>query len=178
MARGKYRKDYESHIEVQGKRKKKTLIYKGKYYKIDINQEELKNMKIKYAIFSALTMLAFIFVGLQNTEGSRKFYIILPYIFTFLPIFYEIMGTIKLITNKQKMTFVEYDTSIQRIKRSTIGILIFSLSSSFGEIIFLITNKITDVRSLEYRALSGILFMSLISFLFLQQQKKYKCVEV
>lgn len=178
MARGKYSKDYETHEETQGEKTKKTLVYKGKYYKFDLSKEELKKMKIIYSIFCGLTVLSFLIVGAQNTEGSRKFYIILPYIFTFLPIFYEIMGTIKLVTNKPKMTLVEYDTSVKRIRRSSIGILILSLSSSIGEIVFLIANKITDIRSLEFRFLSGILFMSLISFLFLQQQKKFKCVEI
>lgn len=178
MARGKYRKDYEYQIEVQGKKTKKALIYKGKYYTLDINKEEIKKIKIKYSIFCLLTALSFLFVGFQNTAGSRKFYIILPFIFTFLPIFYEIMGTIKFITNKPKMTALEYDTSIIRMKRSTIGILILSLSSSLGEIAFLVKNKVTDVTSLEYRFLSGILFMALISYLFLQQQKKLNCVEL
>ncbi len=178
VARGKYRKDYEYQIEKQGKKTKKTLIYKGKYYKLDIQKDELNKIKIKYSIFCLLTVLSFLFVGFQNTEGSRKFYIILPFIFTFLPIFYEIMGTIKFITNKPKMTALEYDTSIKRMKRSTIGILILSLSSSLGEIAFLIQNKIIDVTSLEYRFLSGILFMAFISYLFLQQQKKYNCIEL
>lgn len=178
MARGKYRKDYETQVEIQGKKTKRTLIYKGKYYKIDIEEQKLKKMKITYSILCCLTLLSFLFVGFQNTAGSRKFYIILPFIFTFLPIFYEIMGTIKFITNRPKMTVIEYDSSLKRVKRSTIGIMILSLSSGFGEIAFLVKNKITDVTSLEYRFLSGILFMAFISYLFLQQQKKYNCIEL
>lgn len=178
MASKKYAKDYETHVEVQGKKTKKTLVYKGKYFKIDIDDQKLNKLKITYSIFCSLTLLSFLFVGFQNTEGSRKFYILLPFIFTFLPIFYEIMGTIKFITNKPKMTSLDYDTSLKRMKRSTVGILILSLASGLGEIAFLVKNKIADVTSLEYRFLSGILFMAFISYLFLQQQKKYNCIEL
>lgn len=176
--RYKYTKDYETRVEMKGNKKVETLIYKGKYYKFDISDAKFKRLKLVYILFSCLFFIAFVFIGLLNTNGSRQFYIILPYLFTFLPIFYEIMGTIKLLKSESKLTFVEYDTSVSRIRRSTIGILVFSMTSVIGEIIYLMSNKITDISSLEYTFLSGVLFLTISSFLFLQLQNKYKCSEI
>ena len=176
--RNKYSKDYESQIIKQGNKTKTNLVYKGNYYSYNLSEKKYQRLKWSYLFFDLLFLATFIFIGCLNTIGSRQIYIILPYLFTFLPIFYEIMGTITLMKTKAKLTYVEYDTSVLRIKRSTIGILVFSVSSAIGEVIFLVLNRNSNISNLEYMFLSGVLFMSVSSFLFLQLQSKYKCSEV
>ncbi len=174
--RNKYVKDYETRIKEGGDGEE--VVYTGKYYRMNVSDEKRKKVGISYLAIQVAYVVAFLLMGMLDTDGSRKVYIVLPYMFLFLPIYYGLLGTLKLLRAKSEMVFAEYDQSILRIKKSTTGMMILSLAVAVGEVFYLVSNKITSLNSLEYKFLMGTLFFVVISFLFLQLQSKYECVEV
>ncbi|MBE5962541.1 MAG: hypothetical protein E7256_14385 [Lachnospiraceae bacterium] len=173
--RNKYVKDYETREQEGGKGK--TIIYTGKYYKMDVSEDKRKVVGICYLGFQIAFLTVFGLMGLLNTESSRKVYVVLPYMFLFLPIYYGLLGTVKLFRTKAEMTFAEYDQSVLRIRKSAIGMVSLAVAVVVGEVVYLVSNHVTNMASLEYRFLMGAVFLAVASFLFLQVQSKYKCVE-
>lgn len=161
----------------RGTKQKKELIYKGNYY--SIKSETIKIRHLKWTFFILVCMIAAIFlgIGVLNNEGSRKLYVILPYVFMFLPIFYGFIGTFKLLHANLKMTHIEYEHTVERIKKSSLSLIIIAITTMIGQIIFLIRNHVTNVRSLDYAFLSGVLMIGLLALILLQLQSKYEVIE-
>lgn len=170
-----YVNDYDIETEIirDGKKikEKKNITYHGKYYHIQMNERDIKKAKWINVVYGIIFILLFAFLGFLNSEGSKIIYIVLPYVFLFLPIFYTNMGTIKLLNISRDMTSKEYDFTITRMKKTTLSLLILSISCALGEILYLVSNKISDITSKEYIFLSGILMIVCFSILFMQHQK-------
>lgn len=170
-----YVNDYDISTELvkEGKKvkEKKNITYHGKYYRFQMDDQSLKKMKYTYLFFGLVLFFLFVGLGLLNNEASRIIYVVMPYVFLFLPIFYTNMGTIKLLKRNVDMTAKEYDDTIIRLKKTTLSLLVLSIACALGDILYLVTHKVTDFMSKEYVFLSGILLIIGLSILFMQQQK-------
>ena len=170
----RYSKDYEIHERESSRpgKYKKEIVYTGEYYTFNLSaKEKLRFQWISTVVYAFLSVV-FGAIGVLNNDGSRMFYVVMPYVFLFLPLFYGWMGIFRLFTLNQPMTRIECDHSVERMKKSTLGILVMSITSGLGEIIYLFTHKnIENVRK-EIFFLSGILFLTFSSLLVFQVQKK------
>lgn len=170
-----YVNDYDINTEIVRdgkKRKEKTnIIYHGKYYRIQMDDKKIKKAKWLNVIYGIIFALLFAFLGFLNNDGSRIIYVVLPYVFLFLPIFYTNMGTIKLLNITGDMTVKEYDFTVERMKKTTLSLLILSIACALGEILYLIRYNITEIASKDYIFLSGILIMIGAAILFMKNQK-------
>ena len=137
-----YVNDYDINTEIirDGKKikEKKNITYHGTYYRIQMEEKKLKKAKWINVIYGLILFSLFAFLGLLNNEGSRIIYVVLPYVFLFLPIFYTNMGTIKLLNISGDMTTKEYNFTIIRMKKTTLSLLILSIACALGEILFMI----------------------------------------
>lgn len=178
----KYRSDYEVHeTQLPGRDKpkyKKELKYIGKYYIRLTNEPEFKAIS-KLSILCML-LIAGIFLGLGylNNQGSRLIYVILPYIIMFLPIYYGIMGSLKMLRVKERMTVLEYERSSVRIKKSSLSLTVMAIATAMGEGIFLLRNLDQQSKiATDYFFFAGVIIILILSLLSLRLQAKVKVKE-
>lgn len=173
----KYKNDYEvKSVERKGffgLKRKKELVYTGTFYVFENKESKVKQMSwLSFALVCFIAAL-FIGVGFLNNEGTRKIYVTFPYIFMFLPIFYGFLGTMKSIQSKTRMSRIEYERSVERVKKSSFSLVVLSIATVIGQGLFIIRNQVSGVHRFDYIFLSGILLIGGIAFLLFQVQKKY-----
>ena len=173
----KYKKHYEVHPEVNQKGKiRHNVVYKGEYYRYDLDETQLKKMKRTYILLLAAASVIQIGMGLINNPGSRRFAVALPYVIGFLPLVYAWLGAVRIMTSPKKMSYVDYDMGCLRLKRSAIGALVCSLLTLLGELIFWFMERGEYSLYSEWLFLMGGLFLSLIFGGILRLQRHFPCI--
>lgn len=183
--KNKYVQDYEvfevsKNSAPDGKKGKvqKKLVYKGNHFSFTVSESTQKRIKLCYVGLMLLICLFFAGIGMLNNDGSRKIYVVFPYVFMSLPVFYGMMGAVKLFMANQKMTRVEYDHSVIRLRKSSVALLVLSITCVLGEIGYMVKNQMTDSAGKEYLFLAGTLLIAGISFLMTQLQNRYVAKEI
>lgn len=179
--RHRYSSDYEVlETEHQGKKKikyKTELVYKGKYYIVETKQDLAKKLQVIQMISMLLIACIYGFLGFLNHGGSHVIYVSLPYIIIFLPIYYGIMGSVKYLNVSNRMTTMEYERSVIRLKKSSLLILIFSITTCIGQSIYLIRNGKKASNQLELLFLLGMIFIIFLVFASMRNQAKLQIRE-
>jgi len=111
-----------------------------RYYKLDINELEIKKAKRWNWIYFSGMFLLWILAGLVNQDSSRIFYVLFPYYFIFLPIIYFGYGAFNFSDISQNMDGVTYDGSIRRMHRSGLGIIILTGINILLDAIYIVVN--------------------------------------
>lgn len=135
----KYSKDYKIVVTEDKKgREKKTAVYQGKYYEINVEERRLKALKIFCLILSALVILIHIGSGFVANPGMYQFYVSIPYVFAFLPLYFLASGVLRLPTRRRKFRRDEIDLSFKRTDTWALILLIGQSAGIVGEIVFMI----------------------------------------
>lgn len=159
----KYKLDYKVETELhENKKPTRQIIYTGNYYNLTMAEEETKNTRKIQLIYTIIISCFFISGGFLNNDGSRAFYIILPYVTMFIIIAYLIMGLIGLKNLSAKMEYAIYDKSILRINRTAKGIKWISSYLVIADIIFMISSRNTVNWKIE------LLFLFINAMIFIQ----------
>ncbi|HAF48139.1 MAG TPA: hypothetical protein DCL08_02725 [Anaerolineaceae bacterium] len=150
----KYREDYEIVYEDDGKGgEKKVARYIGNFFEIDIKGSELVKFRRNSLILLAIVILLHIAGGFIGNRSMYAFYIVLPYVFSFLPMYFLADGILRIPKEKKSYRRDEAELSFDRMKKSSTFLLIFLAMVAVGEIIFLLF--FTDDRNnLEFLFLS------------------------
>ena len=150
----KYRADYEIVYEDDGKGgEKKVARYIGNFFEIDIKGSELVKFRRNSLILLAIVILLHIAGGFIGNRSMYAFYIVLPYVFSFLPMYFLADGILRIPKEKKSYRRDEAELSFDRMKKSSTFLLIFLAMVAVGEIIFLLF--FTDDRNnLEFLFLS------------------------
>lgn len=178
----KYRSDYEVHeTQIPGRKQpkyKKELKYVGKYHVLETKESEFKTLKWMNMLSMILIAGIFLGLGLLNNQGSRLLYVILPYIIMFLPIYYGILGSIKLLSLKERLTVIEYERSSVRVKKSSLSLTVMSIATAIGEGVYLLRNvEKHGEKSLDYIFFAGVIFILVFSLFTLRIQAKIQVKE-
>ena len=112
----------------------------NRYYKLDINETEKKQVNLWNWFYFAGMFLFWLLAGLVNQDSSRTFYVLFPYYFIFLPIIYFGYGALNFSGVSSNMDGVAYDGSIRRMHRSGLGIIIWTGINILLDIIYIILN--------------------------------------
>ena len=135
----KYAEDYElERTEDEKGRIRKTAKYIGDYYEVNLDSLDL----IKFRRLALLLLIVIIGLhvgaGFIGNPGMFRFFVALPYVFVFLPLYYFAAGILRLPKEKRAFRRDEVDLSFERMEKAS-GFLIalFSLVV-LGELIFLI----------------------------------------
>lgn len=150
----KYREDYEIVYEDDGKGgEKKVARYIGNFFEIDIKGPELVKFRRNSLILLAIVILLHIAGGFIGNRSMYAFYIVLPYVFSFLPMYFLADGILRIPKEKKSYRRDESELSFERMKKASTFLLIFLAMVAVGEIIFLLF--FTDDRNnLEFLFLS------------------------
>ena len=174
----KYVDDYEIVVEEDEKgREKKKAVYRGNYYEVDIEQISLKRFKWYNIILLVIILAVHITVGFINNQGMYRFFIALPYVAVFLPLYFLATGVFRLPIDKRKFRRDEVDLSFKRVKKASTYLLILYGISIIGEVIFLIF-FVNNGYQLEYFFLGAQLAGGILAYLLFNIQKNVQIEEI
>jgi hypothetical protein len=135
----KYAEDYELVYEDDGKGgEKKAARYIGDYFEVDLEPSELAKFKRNSLILTTLILLLHLSSGFVNNRGMVAFYIVLPYVVTFLSLYFLTDSVLRIPKEKRSFRRDEVELSFERMKNACTYLLIFLTMIVIGEIIFLL----------------------------------------
>lgn len=173
----KYKKHYEVQSEINEKGKiAHNLVYKGEYYQYNLKEPVLRKMKLLYGVILGLLSVILVGMGLMNNPGSRRLEVTIPYVACYLPLVYAWLGAYRIMVSPRRMSYVDYDKGYMRLKKSSIGLFVFSVLTLFGEFVFWLLEKDEFSLHSEWLFLIGGLFFALILLAFLQIQRRFPCI--
>lgn len=178
--RHRYKEDYVIKEEARKDgSKKETVVYQGNHYELQISSEQKKKTVIRLILGLLLLLLIFAGIGSLNNEGSRVIYIMIPYVCLFLSFYYGLTGCFLLSRTKQKMTKLDYDKSLLRLKKSSMAGIILGFMTLIGEILTIFFRGLKFLDQKELIFISGVIFIT-ISNIFIQKvtEKLIRLVKV
>lgn len=172
MNKKKYKKLYKVKTVETERGIKQKAVYIGSYYTPDMPLNEERKLKVLLLFTSIIMAVLFICMGFLNNDGSRVFYVVMPYVLQFLPISFMIVSTLSFYP-KNKLTEIQYEKTFTRIRTSCTGILILSFASILGEIIFIYRGA-GNTPKLELLFLVINIVSTIFAIISLQIHKKIK----
>jgi hypothetical protein len=146
----KFASDYEV-ITVQDEqgRDKQTAVYRGPFYQLIEDELSLLEFRRKSYFLLAIIIIFHVAGGFISNEGMNQFYVVLPYVFSFFPMYYLVAGSFSLPKEKRDFRRDEVALSFDRIEKACLFLLILLCLVVVGEIVFLLGFS-QDGRLLEY----------------------------
>jgi len=135
----RYADDYETVItEDENGREKKTAVYRGSYYEIPIGEQHLLRFRRNNFFLLVTIIVLHIAGGFVANPGMYQFYVALPYVLLFLPLYYMVAGVLRLPKKKRKFRRDEIGLSFDRVRKAILFSLISLGLVVIGESVFLI----------------------------------------
>ncbi len=121
-------------------------------YKLTFDEKKKKQTNWINFAFSVAFILVIICAGMINPDSSRTVWIVYPYLFTYLPVAFFLIGCINYGFAKTMMTDEVYQTGLMRIKHSVYAIFIMSGLDILLDLIYIIVNhaNINVLHEVEY----------------------------
>ena len=168
----RYADDYENIQEVDeaGRESRKT-VYRGKYFEVDLGAEELTRFKKISIAFVALLWLNHVAGGFVANKGMYQFYIALPYVLAFWPLFYMGMGVFRLPTEKRLYRRDEIGLSFERVRKSGTAAFVLFVIGVVGEVAFMVFFAETATFSSELLYLITAAVSAVVGFFFVRRNK-------
>ena len=149
--------------------------YIGEYYRYTLERRVQKKFWIIDSLFAIALWGVFIFTGYIQAEGTRQIYVVLPYACAFLPLCLMLGDLVKIMVYKGDLTKKQYEGSVVQLRRVTIAVIVLSIGSSIGQIIYIFMNRQKLQTIVELKFLAGCFALFLISWAFLGVQKMNSC---
>lgn len=130
----RYVKDYERTADG-------SFCYRGTFYKLQLDSQGKRKASLDCFVCAAAMMALFLGSLCINNDGSRVFYILMPYIFCGLPLFYCLRGCDAFRRAGTVMERREYERGILRIKRSAIAAAVLTGYTAAADLGFLLCNR-------------------------------------
>lgn len=142
MIKNQYKDDYSFSPRL-GNRERVVddICYVGDYYIFPFDEKQKKKKSMVVMIFVLFLFGIQIAAGLLNQDSSRTSWIVYPYLMIFVPIAYMFMGAATFCRVPVRMQKVQFETGIERCRRSAIGILILSIFSLILDIVYMILHR-------------------------------------
>ena len=88
MIKNRFKDDYSWNARLNGKgRVVDDICYTGYYYILPFSEKEKKKTNWINMAFAAILLVLQVVAGMVNQDSSRTFWVLYPYLFTFLPVF-------------------------------------------------------------------------------------------
>ena len=162
MSMRKYKDDYEM-VATEDENGQEILrpVYRGDYFEVSLEEQDLLNLRRKSLLLLVPIFMLQIAAGFLNNEGMYQFYISLPYVLSFLALFYLGWGGLLIPKEKRPYRREEVDLSFHRMKSASRFLLILLAIVIIGELIFLVfisagENKLLEIGFLLIEVLAAI----------------------
>lgn len=170
-----YAKDYE--------RVGKTVQYKGKHYRFDMERLLLNRRKAAYLTLLAAALGAYLAIGLSGAASlgavgkPAAIYVVLPYILLLLPLGLGIGRAFLLILKTQPLEYAEYDKYLVQQRGVFIAALVLCGCLAAGSLAFLLFGVGQGMRELVVFA-ESLLCGACIFGAFLQYHTLFNCIAI
>jgi len=135
----KYADDYEIVIvEDEKGNEKKTTVYRGAYYEIDVDQQRLDQLRGLSRFLLLGTALLHVGAGFVANPGMYQFYISLPYVLSFLPLYFLAEGMLRIPKEKRPFRSDEVGLSFGRMQKASPFLFFLLAAGVVGALIFII----------------------------------------
>ena len=152
-------------------------VYTGKYYVFTADDAVLRRAKRAALMLSILSAAALLVTGLFNFEGSRIFYVIIPYVFMFLPAYLTLSSAMRLMGISDKLTDKQANILVFRLKHASFSLVLLSCISLFGEICFMLWGACADASG-EIAFLAGCAIVSMLNYVLFYISRRYLCIKI
>lgn len=135
----KYIDDYEVVVQEDSRgREKRVAVYVGDYYEVKIDEISLQKFRRNSLILLALIVIGQIAAGFIANTGMYAFFVSLPYIFTFLPLYFLVDGALRLPKEKRPLRRDEAELIFKRMKTASKFLFPLLGAAILGEAVYLI----------------------------------------
>jgi len=173
----RYADDYEIQVVKDEKgRDKKVAVYRGNFFEVNLDEKQLILLRKRSILLFLIVVALQIAGGFVANRGMYAFYVALPYVFAFLPLYYLGTGIFRMPTRKRKYHREEVGLSFERAKKANRFLLIILGVGVIGEIIYLIFFS-QDGRSLEWLFLGSLLLTAGFSYCLYRLLKSIQVTE-
>jgi hypothetical protein len=147
----RYADDYETVITKDEKgNEKKIAVYHGDYFEFALDEEGIVRFRRNCFLLLAVIVVLHISGGFVGNPGMYQFYVAFPYVLAFFPLLYIATGILRLPKEKRKYRRDEIGLSFNRMKTSSIILIILLGMGVLGELTFLLFFSIGIRSVLEY----------------------------
>ena len=128
-------------LDANGKLKQ-TVTYKGPYYRFQVDSETYKRLKLVYAAFAAVTLLAYFLAALLGASsmgagGAPAFFVVIPFVLLLLPLGMCAGKIIMFLPLSERLEFPQYDKYVTALRTYSILFLVFSAFLLAGQLVYL-----------------------------------------
>ena len=169
----KYSEDYalEEVTDKNGKTKE-VAVYRGDYFEVSLDEQGVPRFKKICLAIIALIAFWHIGSGFVGNPGMYQFYVALPYVLAFFPMVYLAAGIINLPREKRKYRRDEIGLSYDRIKTTSIILLVALGAGVVGEIAYILFGSVDKANVLELFYLSLEMMAAAGDFILMNIQRK------
>lgn len=170
MASKKYIEDYDLvEMEDSRGRLKKTAVYQGDYFHLNLEESKIKSFKQQIALLFLAVCGLHIGAGFVNNPGLNQMYAAIPYTVAFFPLVFLGTGVLRIPSEKRLYRNEEIGLSYKRVVNMCRLYLLFMTIGIIGIMIYLIVAS--NGQALVHEAVySGmVLSASLIIWIILKK---------
>ncbi len=164
----KYIKDYKTTLSVNENGEQiRTYEYQGDYFRLPFGAGQMRKFKNIFLLALAGIILAHFAAGFVNNPGMRNFYVVIPYVLTFLPIFNLLRSGVRLPVEERKYRREEIGVTYERFSNHSLILLITLGVCLAGEVAYLLFFSDGSPAISEYNflaAMIGALALALIIY--------------
>jgi hypothetical protein len=171
------RYDYETVVTIdENGEEKKVAVYHGAYFEFALDEEGITHFRRDCFVLLAAIIVLHTSAGFVNNRGMFQFYVALPYVLAFFPLLYMAASVLRLPKEKRKFRRDEIGLSFDRMKTSSIFLVIFLGIGLLGEIAFLLFLSAGNQIALEYLYLALEAFAATAVLLFIRFQRRIRVI--
>jgi len=172
MAAKKYADDYENVITTDEKgQERKKAVYRGEYYEVALDARQIKTFRNQSLALAIAILILHVVGGFIGNLGMYEFYVSLPYVFAFLPLYFIFSGALRIPKEQRKYHRDEIGLSYNHMKNAGTALVILLLIVVVGEGVFMLLTEQTLEGGMEYLFLSLEGAAAVLAFLFFRLQK-------
>ncbi len=139
MSMRRYTDNYKTVITKDEKgNEKEIVVYRGKYFEIMLDEKGIVRFRRNCFLLLAVIVVLHVGGGFVANPGMYHFYVSLPYVLAFFPLLYMATGIFRLPKEKRTYRRDEVELSFNRLKISSIILIVILGMGVLGELAFLL----------------------------------------
>jgi len=142
------------------------------YFKLPFSAAQMQKFKIIFLLTLAGVIIAHIAGGVLNNPGMRQFYVAIPFVLVFLPLFNLFRSGLRLPVEERKYRREEIGVTYERFSNHSLILLIFLGACLAGEGVFLLFFSGGSPEASEYYFLAAELAALALSLIIFFNSKK------
>ncbi len=172
-------RDYAKDYEQIGS----TVRYKGKYYRLNLEQPVLNRRKIVYTALLLLSLVFFVTIGFSDSAalgakgGPAPIYVLLPYVGLLLPLGLGFARAVLLVLKSRPLEHAEHDKYIVQQKGVLLTALVLCGILFLGMLVFLLFGG-ADAAGQWPALAESALIACCIFFAFRQYHALYESITI